>query len=193
MTPRQDPCQESSSVRHKGQRLYGELHRRFHHTERTNDVNPLLKITSSWSIDSRRSDRMRFGPCINRVLGGHDSPVDATRKKSIPAGCTAIGWKVQPSEQPGHRTRTVLAGNSLQVHISTHPAMHIPDILNGRGPCIKPQVAASTPPGPQQYGAQQIVLDTLSARTPRAVAMTRRTNQFRLPLKLFKGYGTFCP
>jgi hypothetical protein len=87
----------------------------------------------------------------------------------------------------------VLAGDSLQIHISAHAAMHVPNIFDGRRPRVKSRIAASAPPGTQQYRAQQIVLDASPAGTTGTVTVTRRTNQFRLPLQLVRGYGKVWP
>ena len=52
-------------------------------------------------------------------------------------------------EQPGKRACSVLAGNALEIHVAAHSAVHIPNIRDGNGPRIKPQIATPAAPGPQ--------------------------------------------
>src|SRR5579872_1336383 len=73
--------------------------------------------------------------------------------------------------------------------------MHESDIADGDRPGIKPLVATPATPGPQQSGADDVVLQTSPARTAGSVAMTYRAKQFyfspgflRAPNFLRKGY-----
>ena len=125
---------------------------------------------------------MRFRSLVNRMLPGHDAPVRPQRKKSVPARSATIRGKAKHPEQPGHPARPVLAGNALQVHVPAHPAMHKPDVANGRRPRIKPQIAAAASPRTQQRHPNHVVEQAASSGAPRTVAMTGGTNQSRSPL-----------
>src|SRR5271169_2408182 len=137
---------------------------------------------SPTATSGMRHRMMRFRSLVDRVLPGHDTPVDAQGKKSVAAGSAAIGGKTQQAEQPGHGARSVLAGNALQIHVAAHPAMHVENIANGRRPGIKSQIAAAASPGPQQRYPDQVVDQAAPPGAPRTVAMTGWTNQSRSPL-----------
>jgi hypothetical protein len=82
------------------------------------------------------------------------------------------------AEEPGKRARSMLARNTLEVHVAAQSAMRESEIRKGNSPGIKSRIATSATPRPQQSGADDIVLHTPPARTSGTVAMTDRTKQF---------------
>jgi hypothetical protein len=55
---------------------------------------------------------------------------------------------MKQAEQPRERARSMLAGNPLQIKITAHRAMGIPDIGDGDRPCVKSLITTPAAPGP---------------------------------------------
>jgi hypothetical protein len=95
-------------------------------------------------------NRSGFRSMFERMLRGNNAPIDANGKKTIPARRTAIRGNSKLAEDPGKRSRAMLAGNALQIHIAAHFTMYITHITYGRRPGIKSQITATATPGAQQ-------------------------------------------
>src|SRR5260370_28618608 len=125
---------------------------------------------------------MRFRSRFQLILRWHDAPVGTDREEAVPARSAAIGRKLKQEEQPGERARSMLAGNSLQVHVSAQPAMRVSDEPDGNSPGIKSLIATPAAPGAQESKAEEMVFHIPPARTTRTVAMTHGTNQISYSL-----------
>lgn len=140
------------------------------------DLNPACSAAANSGMSHRM---MRFRSLVDRMLPRHDAVEDANGKKTISARSAAIGGKTEQAEEPGHGARPMLAGNALQIHVAAHPAMHVKNVAYGRRPGIKPQIAASAPPGPQQRYPHQIIDNAAPSGAAWTVAMARGTYQTR--------------
>jgi hypothetical protein len=119
---------------------------------------------------------------LHGAVRGCDPAIDPKREKAVPARCAAVGGKAQQPKRPGEHAHPMLARNALQVHVSAHFAMHVPDITHGSGPGVKARIASPATPWAQPCQPHQVVLYTASAGTSEAVAMAGRTQQFGSPL-----------
>jgi hypothetical protein len=54
------------------------------------------------------------------------------------------------AEEPGKRARSMLARNTLEVHVAAQSAMRESEIRKGNSPGIKSRIATSATPRPQQ-------------------------------------------
>ncbi len=177
MTPRQKICQESSSVRPKGQRLYGELHRHYSiiRFAEWKSTLSLRHVPGEKTVLVR--DGMRFRPGFHGLLRGHDAAVNPKGEKAIPARSATIRGSAKQAVHPGEQAHPMLARNALQVHVAAHSAVHVGDISDRSRPGVKARVAGSATPGAQPCHSCQVILDSSSARTAGTVAMTDRTQQ----------------
>ena len=177
MTPRQDPCQESSSVRPIRTAVRG----------RTPSPNPSYgqpkksQCVRTGGCHAGTNPLMRHGrclrPCFCGTLRGHDAPIRPNGEKTIPAGSAPVRGKTKQAEQPGEFARPMLAGDALYVHVATQFAMHEANVRDWRSPAIKSQSATLATPGAQHGDPDDIVLQTPPAGTARAVALADRAKQ----------------
>src|ERR1700689_1259375 len=101
MAPPQGTCQESSSVRLKGQRLYGELHR--HH--------PMIRFPGWKStfgffcVPALKTglvrDGLRLDSWFHGLLCRYNAAVKSKREKAIPARGAAIRGDAKEAIHPG--------------------------------------------------------------------------------------------
>jgi len=183
MTPRQDPCQESSSARQKRTAVIRRTPSPFssYGLAQRSQLNPI--IAGYASINSCVTDWIGSSSCLDRVLRRYNTAVDPDREKAVPAWRAAVSRKAKQAEQPRKGARAMLAGNTLQIHVPAHPAVHESNIGDRGSPGVKSQVAATAPPRPQEYNSAQIVLHAASAGAASTITMTGRTKQELLPLE----------
>jgi len=108
-TPRQDPRQESSSVRQYGQRLYGELHR-------LSDNGTIFSFQVNCQVSSyvgmfhnRKVWMSGYSPLVVvlNVLR-HNAAMLPEGKKTVPARIATVGGKTKQAKQPGQVPCAVL-------------------------------------------------------------------------------------
>jgi hypothetical protein len=177
MTPRQDPCQESSSVRQVRTAVIRRTPSPLSSYSQPNTSQSSPTGGCFAKANSLMRHRVRFRPCIYGMFCGYNPPIRPNGEKTVSAGSAPVSGETKQTEQPCERTGTVLAGNALQVHVPAHPAMHETNVRDWRGPGIKSQVATPAAPGAQQSDPHDIVLHTPPAGTAGAVALTRRAKQ----------------
>jgi len=178
MTPRQDPCQESSSVRPEGQRLEGELHRHLQSYVSLQGSQP----SASKTTPALFRDGMRLCPGLDRMLRWDNAAVNPKREKAIATRRAAIRGRAKQAINPGERPHPMFARNALQIHVAAQSAMHVPNVADGSRPSIKARIAGSATPRAQLGQPHQVVLHAMPAGTAGTVALTDRTQQdFLLP------------
>jgi hypothetical protein len=161
-----------------GQRLYGELHRRFTKSD-TQFAHPNRHAETNSLMQHGMGFHTWFLRCSHGTRRGHNTPVHPYGKKAIPARSATIRRSAKQTEEPSETKHTlaVFTGNALQIHVATHSTMHVGDITERSRPRIKPPLATPASPGTQECDPDNIVLHTASARTMGTVTLTGRTKQ----------------
>jgi len=178
MTPRQDPCQESSSVRQIRTAVIRRTPSPFSSYKQDHKSQSTGLFLRGPRTNSLTRDRMRLRICFRRLLHGQNAPKRTNGEKPVSARSTSISGKMKQPEQPGETPGPVLGRNALQIHVPAHRAMREPFVGDGNSPGIKAKFTAAAAPGAQQRESHQIVLHTLPAGTPGRVAMAGWAKQY---------------
>src|SRR5579864_510501 len=120
---------------------------------------------------------MRLRTGFHGLLRGYNAAVNPKREKAIPAWGATVSRSAEQAIHPGEHTHSMLARNTLQVHVAAHSAMHVPDISDRGSPGEKARVTGPATPGPQSSHSHEVVLDTSSPGPSGTVAVTDRTKQ----------------
>ncbi len=177
MAPRQEPRQESSSVRQKDSGYRANSIASSHHTFRAAEVNLARPACFLRQTGRLARDGLRFRPLLHGSGRRNNAAVEPERKETVAAGGAAIRRHAKKAKDPGQHAHAVLAGNALQIHVAAQAAMHKPDIADGSRPGVKAGIAGLAAPGTQPRDSHRVVFDTASAGAAGAVAMTDRTYQ----------------
>ena len=150
MAPRQDPCQESSSVRQIRTAVIWRTPSPFSSYRQGRKSQSTVLFPCGPRANSLPRDRLRFRISFRWQLHGHNAPKRANGEKPVPAGSTSIRGKVKQPEQPREAPGPMLGRNSLEIHVPAHRAMREPFVGDGNSPGIKAEFTTAAAPGAEQ-------------------------------------------
>ncbi len=169
MTPRQEPCQESSSVPANQDSGYKANSIAFFIIIRSIGLKSTGRAGGFQRFNLLMRNNMRFflGSCLEWRC--NNAAIGPQGEKAIPARSTAISGKTEQAKQPRECSGPMLAGYSRKIHVAAHIAMHETDIRYGNRPCVKSRIATTAAPRPQKSESNHIILYTFPTRAAGAV------------------------
>src|ERR1700722_15537725 len=95
MTPRQDPCQESSSVRQIRTAVIRRTPSPFSCYKQRDKSQSIVLLLCGPRTNSLTRDGLRLRTCFRRRLRGHNAPIRTNGEKPVPARSTSIGGNMK--------------------------------------------------------------------------------------------------